>query len=67
MNEKIQKILANSGYGSRRHIEKMIRSDLILINGEKVKIGQRFSKKNIKSLTINENYFLFNKKKNLVY
>jgi len=63
MDEKIQKILANSGYGSRRFIEKMIRSDLILINGDKIKIGQRFSKKNIQSLTINKKFFLFNHEK----
>lgn len=67
MNEKIQKILANSGYGSRRYIEKMIKSNLIFVNGEKVKIGQRFFKKNIQSLTIHKKFFLFNKKKNHVY
>lgn len=67
MNEKIQKILANSGYGSRRYIEKMIKSNLVFVNGEKVKIGQRFLKKNIQSLNIHKSFFLFNIKKNHVY
>ncbi|WP_367681659.1 S4 domain-containing protein [Buchnera aphidicola] len=63
MNEKIQKILANSGYGSRRYIEKMIRSNLIFVNGKKINIGQRFLKNNIQSLTIDKKFFLFNIKK----
>ncbi|CAL4043002.1 Ribosomal large subunit pseudouridine synthase B [Buchnera aphidicola (Pemphigus populi)] len=63
MNEKIQKILANAGYGSRRYIENMIRSELIFVNGDQIKIGQRFSIRNIKFLTINKNSFIFNKKK----
>ncbi|WP_367673799.1 S4 domain-containing protein [Buchnera aphidicola] len=67
MNEKIQKILANAGYGSRRYIENMIRSELIFVNGDQIKIGQRFSIRNIKFLTINKNSFIFNKKKNHAY
>ncbi|HMI76915.1 MAG TPA: pseudouridine synthase [Buchnera sp. (in: enterobacteria)] len=43
MNEKIQKILSRTGYGSRRWIEKMIIANRLIINNKPVKIGQRFN------------------------
>jgi 23S rRNA pseudouridine2605 synthase len=41
MNEKIQKILANLGIGSRREIERWIRAGRIRINQQLAKLGDR--------------------------
>jgi 23S rRNA pseudouridine2605 synthase len=41
MNEKIQKILANLGIGSRREIERWIREGRIRINQQPAKLGDR--------------------------
>ena len=38
---RLQKILAKHGVGSRREIERMILENLITVNGESAKIGQR--------------------------
>ena len=35
--ERLDKILANSGYGSRKDVKKLIKSGLIEVNGEKIK------------------------------
>lgn len=43
MSEKIQKLLAQSGIGSRREIEKMIADNRITVNGSLAHIGQRIS------------------------
>lgn len=40
---KLQKVLAQSGVGSRRDIEQMIESGSITVNGEVAHIGQRVS------------------------
>ncbi|QCI19845.1 MAG: pseudouridine synthase [Buchnera aphidicola (Brevicoryne brassicae)] len=52
MCEKIQKILSFFGHSSRREIEKMIKSENILINDKKAFIGQRFDKNKIDKITI---------------
>ncbi|CAL4326342.1 pseudouridine synthase [Buchnera aphidicola] len=52
MAEKIQKILSHLGCGSRRSIEKMIKSGSILINEKKAEIGQRVDKKIIRNIKI---------------
>ena len=69
MSEKIQKILSNLGYGSRRDIERKIFLGLIYINAIKVSIGDRFEYNNIRTITINEkNYFIkFDPKRILIY
>lgn len=54
MSEKIQKILSNLGYGSRRNLEKKIFLGLIYINSKKVSIGDRFEYCNIQKITINK-------------
>ncbi|WP_075431900.1 pseudouridine synthase [Buchnera aphidicola] len=69
MSEKIQKILSNLGYGSRRYIEKKIFLGVVYINAVKVSIGDRFEYDNIKSITINQkNYCIkFDPKRVLIY
>lgn len=46
MSEKIQKVLARAGYGSRRKIEKWIELGRITIDGHRAKLGDRVTIKN---------------------
>ena len=41
MEERLQKILANFGYGARRKCEDMIKEGIIKVNGETAQIGQK--------------------------
>ena len=41
MSDKIQKLLAHAGYGSRREIEKWINLGRITVNGKRAKLGDR--------------------------
>ena len=41
MKERIKKVLANAGVGSRRHIEDWIREGKVTVNGEPATIGQK--------------------------
>jgi 23S rRNA pseudouridine2605 synthase len=43
MHEKIQKVLANAGIGSRRQIESWVLDGRIVVNGLTAKIGDRIS------------------------
>lgn len=43
MSEKIQKVLANAGVGSRRQIEAWIQEGRITVNGRKATIGDRMT------------------------
>lgn len=43
MSEKIQKLLANAGLGSRRQIETWIEAGRIQVNGKTAKIGDRMT------------------------
>ena len=41
MSEKLQKILASAGYGSRRELEKWISDGRVSVNGKVAKLGDR--------------------------
>lgn len=43
MSEKIQKILANAGVGSRRQVETWIQEGRVTVNGRKATIGDRMT------------------------
>lgn len=43
MAERIQKVLARAGYGSRREIENKIQSGLVEVNGKAAQLGQQIS------------------------
>jgi len=41
MEERLQKILARAGFGSRRACEELIRQGRVLVNGQPARIGQK--------------------------
>ncbi len=41
MEERVQKIMANSGYCSRRHAEELISKGKVFVNGKKIKLGDK--------------------------
>lgn len=43
MAERVQKVLANAGIGSRRQIEALIRAGRIVINGKPAQLGDRLA------------------------
>jgi len=43
MSDKIQKLLAHAGHGSRREIERWIEAGRISVNGKRAKLGDRAS------------------------
>ncbi|MCG8379938.1 MAG: pseudouridine synthase [Proteobacteria bacterium] len=51
MPDRIQKVLANAGHGSRREIETLIRAGKITVNGKPAEIGQSIGIKD--RITIN--------------
>lgn len=65
MAEKIQKILSNLGYGSRRYIESKIKTGNILVNGKPAFIGQCLNKKNFEEVFFNKEKIIFKKNKKL--
>lgn len=43
MSERIQKVLARAGYGSRRQLEELIKAGKVMINGEPAKLGDQLN------------------------
>jgi len=41
MEERVQKIIANAGYCSRRHAEELIGKGAVTVNGKKIKLGDK--------------------------
>ncbi|HIH32135.1 TPA: rRNA pseudouridine synthase [Candidatus Woesearchaeota archaeon] len=41
MEERVQKIIANSGYCSRRHAEELIEKGKVYVNGKRIKLGDK--------------------------
>ncbi|MCB1873333.1 MAG: 23S rRNA pseudouridylate synthase B, partial [Gammaproteobacteria bacterium] len=41
IGERIQKVLANAGYGSRRELERRIEAGEVKVNGKIAKLGDR--------------------------
>ncbi len=41
MSEKLQKVLARAGHGSRREIEALIKANRVSVNGQVAKLGER--------------------------
>ena len=41
MEERLQKILAAAGYGSRRSCEELISAGRVTVNGEKAHLGSK--------------------------
>ncbi|MDB1123666.1 23S rRNA pseudouridine(2605) synthase RluB [Vibrio algarum] len=46
MSEKLQKILARAGHGSRRELETLIKSGRVSVNGQVAKLGERLEDEN---------------------
>ncbi|QIQ41308.1 MAG: ribosomal large subunit pseudouridine synthase B [Buchnera aphidicola (Aphis urticata)] len=65
MTEKIQKILANLGYGSRRYIESIIKKGNVFVNGKKAIIGQYLNQENPGEVFIEKEKIIFKKNKKL--
>ena len=72
--ERIQKVIANSGYCSRRKAEELIKLNKVLVNGEVATIGMQVSNNDIiqvegnliKKDTENKVYYLLNKPRGVV-
>lgn len=45
MGERIQKVLASAGHGSRRQIEKLIQQGRITVNGKPAELGQQLEQR----------------------
>lgn len=59
MTEKIQKILANAGLGSRRQIEEIIKAGRVTVNGKVAHIGDRMTYRDI--VTVDDREIKLNK------
>ena len=71
--EKVQKVISNSGFCSRRQAEELIKQNKVKVNGELATIGMRVKQSDIIEINgkiINKNdskvYFLLNKPRGVV-
>ncbi|MDE5834473.1 MAG: hypothetical protein K2H26_03020, partial [Ruminococcus sp.] len=62
---RIQKMMADSGYCSRRKAEEMIAQGRVKVNGRPVKLGDKCGFKDI--VTVDGERLYMQRKKNLVY
>ncbi|BCK02906.1 Ribosomal large subunit pseudouridine synthase B [Vibrio cholerae] len=46
MSEKLQKVLARAGHGSRRELEALIRAGRVSVNGKVAILGERLEEDN---------------------
>lgn len=46
MSEKLQKVLARAGHGSRRELETLIKTGRVSVNGQVAKLGERLEDEN---------------------
>ena len=72
--ERVSKIIANSGYTSRRKAEELIKNGKVLVNGERAELGQKVNGNDLITVdgeTINQKnrnyeYYLLNKPRSVV-
>ena len=72
--ERLSKIIANSGYASRRKVDELIKEGKVLVNGEVASLGQKVSNNDviiIDGKIINQNndnyvYYLLNKPRAII-
>ncbi|MGN1028638.1 MAG: pseudouridine synthase [Bacilli bacterium] len=72
--ERLQKVIANLGYCSRRHAEELIKAGKVTVNGETVfELGIKVSKKDVievEGITLDRNYnyeyYLLNKPRGVI-
>jgi 23S rRNA pseudouridine2605 synthase len=72
--ERVSKVIANSGYASRRKVDELIASGKVLVNGEKAFLGQKVNGNDVISvngeiITFNNGnyeYYLLNKPRGVV-
>jgi 23S rRNA pseudouridine2605 synthase len=50
MQERLQKVLARTGLGSRRHVEELIRSGRVEVDGKPAELGQKVSGREVISV-----------------
>ena len=72
--ERVSKFIANSGYASRRNVEKLIMEGKVLVNGEVAILGQKVSNNDVIEVdgtiinhnTGNYEYYLLNKPRGVI-
>ncbi len=72
--DRISKVIANSGYTSRRNADKLITDGKVLINGEKAVLGQKVSNDDIITIdgkiiekdSHNYEYYILNKPRGVI-
>ena len=56
MSEKLQKVLARAGHGSRREIESIIEAGRVSVDGKIAKLGDRVEITDRKSTRLNSSH-----------